>query len=101
MRLRYNTDHCETQALLPPIEVRERKVPNIITPNGDPRNEYFRLGPDCPPRLQVFSRWGQAVFEAAAYRDDWNAPGQPDGVYYYLLTYPDGHRVKGWVEVVR
>ena len=101
VRLRYNTDHCETQALLPPVEVRERKVPNIITPNGDPRNEYFRLGPDCPPRLQVFSRWGQAVFEAAAYRDDWNAPGQPDGVYYYLLTYPDGYRVKGWVEVVR
>ena len=101
VRLRYNEGRCETQALPPPVEVQERKVPNIITPNGDRRNEYFRLGADCPPRLQVFSRWGQPVFESAAYRDDWNAPGQPDGVYYYLLTYPDGHRVKGWVEVVR
>ena len=100
-RLRYNADRCETQALLPPVEVQERKVPNIITPNGDHRNEYFRLGPDCPPRFQVFSRWGQQVFDSPTYRDDWNATGQPDGVYYYLITYPDGHRLKGWVEVVR
>jgi len=49
----------------------------------------------------VFSRWGQQVFESAAYHDEWNAAGLPDGVYYYLLTYADGHRVKGWVEVVR
>ena len=101
VRLRYNTDRCETQATLPPVEVLERKVPNIITPNGDDKNQTFRLGPDCPPRLQVFSRWGQPVFEAAAYHDDWNASGQPASVYYYLLTYPDGHRTKGWVEVVR
>ena len=101
VRLGYNANRCETQAQLLPVEVQERKVPNIITPNGDDKNQTFRLGPDCPPRLQVFSRWGQQVFEAAAYHDDWNAAGQPAGVYYYLLTYPDGHRVKGWLEVAR
>ncbi|WP_046245940.1 DUF7948 domain-containing protein [Hymenobacter terrenus] len=101
VRVRYNSNSCETQAPAPVVEVKERKVPNIITPNGDEQNEYFKLGPDCPPRLQVFSRWGQQVFESATYHDDWNAPGLPDGVYYYLLSYPDGRRVKGWVEVVR
>ena len=101
VRLRYNTGRCETQAPLPLVEVQERKVPNIITPNGDPRNEYFKLGTDCPPHLEVFSRWGQKIFDSPTYHDEWNAPGQPTGVYYYLLTYPDGHRVKGWVEVMR
>jgi gliding motility-associated-like protein len=83
------------------VEVVKRIVPNIITPNGDKQNETFQLGPDCVARLQVFSRWGQKVFESATYRDEWDAYGQPDGVYYYLLSYADGHRVKGWVEVVR
>ena len=101
LRFRYNLDRCETQTSLPPVEVREHKVPNIITPNGDGLNQTFRLGPDCPTRLQVFSRWGGLVFESAVYHDEWNADGQPDGVYYYLLTYADGHRAKGWVEVVR
>ena len=101
LRTRYNQGRCETQATLPVVEVQERKIPNIITPNGDGQNQTFRLGPDCAPRLQVYSRWGQKVFEAAAYRDDWNAEGQPDGAYYYLASYPDGHQLKGWVEVRR
>ena len=101
MRVRYNLNRCETALTLPPVEVQTRQVPNIITPNGDGLNETFRLGPDCPPRFQVFSRWGQRVFESAAYHDEWNAAGQANGIYYYLLTYPDGHRIKGWVEVLR
>ena len=101
LRLRYNQGRCETQLALAPAVVQERKVPNVITPNGDHLNETFQLGPDCPPRFQVYSRWGQQVFESAAYHDEWGAEGLPAGVYYYLLTYPDGHRVKGWVEVMR
>ena len=101
VRLRYNPSRCETTATTPPVEARERKLPNIITPNGDGQNQTFQLGPGCPPRLQVFSRWGQRVFEVAAYHDEWNADGQPNGVYYYLVTYPDGQQLKGWVEVRR
>ena len=101
LRVRYLQGRCETAVVLAPITVLERKIPNIITPNGDAKNQTFKLGPDCAPHLQVYSRWGQLIFDSPAYRDDWSAPGQPDGVYYYLLAYPDGHRVKGWVEVRR
>ena len=101
LRLRYNQGHCETTVSLPLAEVRERKTPNIITPNGDGQNQTFQLGPGCAPRLRVFSRWGQQVFEAAAYHDEWDADGQPNGIYYYLATYPDGQQLKGWVEVRR
>ena len=101
LRVRYFQARCETVVPLASIAVLERKIPNIITPNGDAKNQTFRLGPDCVAHLQVYSRWGQLVFDSPAYHDDWSAPGQPDGVYYYLLSYPDGHRVKGWVEVRR
>ncbi|WP_177204643.1 gliding motility-associated C-terminal domain-containing protein [Hymenobacter arizonensis] len=99
--VRYNDNRCEAVANAPLIEVKARIIPNIITPNGDNQNQTFRIGPDCTPRLQVFSRWGQQVFESAAYHDEWDAHGQLPGVYYYLLTYTDGLRIKGWVEVVR
>jgi hypothetical protein len=47
------------------------KVPNVITPNGDGRNEYFAVqGIDVFPGslLQVWDRWGAEVFES----DDYN-----------------------------
>jgi gliding motility-associated-like protein len=101
--LRYNNSRCATQVAMVPVRVMEPLIPNIFTPNGDRLNEYFapRIG-GCPPRLQVFSRWGQLVYESAAYRNTWDGHGLAEGVYYYLLTPPNGGSViKGWVELVR
>ena len=80
-------------------------IPNIVTPNGDQRNDRFRVtAPSSRTlHLQVFSRWGQLVFESTDYHDQWPAsPQVAPGLYYYLLrddTY--GRRYRGWVEVVR
>jgi gliding motility-associated-like protein len=78
-------------------------IPNIITPNGDGLNDTFRPQglPAGPLQLRVFSRWGQPVFETANYTLNWDAPGLPAGLYYYLLQAPGQAPAKGWVEVVR
>ncbi|WP_460503399.1 gliding motility-associated C-terminal domain-containing protein, partial [Hymenobacter agri] len=81
------------------------KLYNIITPNGDGQNDEFRL-PELPvdfcdnrfARIQVFSRWGQPVFESADREFRWSGQGQA-GTYYYLATYTDGRQFKGWLEV--
>jgi hypothetical protein len=99
--LRYLNAQCETTAPLAVVEVLNQPIPNVITPNGDKDNQYFRLPVSCEPRLQLFSRWGQEVHDVAVYHNDWDATGHPAGLYYYLLTYPDGHRVKGWLEVMK
>ena len=101
VRLRYLNAQCETTAPLSVVQVLDQPIPNVITPNGDKDNQYFRLPVSCEPRLQLFSRWGQVVHDVAVYHNDWDATGHPAGLYYYLLTYPDGHRVKGWLEVVK
>jgi gliding motility-associated-like protein len=77
-------------------------IPNVVTPNGNGQNDRFRVRAAGAHalRLQVFSRWGQLVFESAEYRDQWPATPQAAGLYYYLLTDDaTGRRYRGWVEV--
>ncbi|AYA37472.1 hypothetical protein D3Y59_10685 [Hymenobacter oligotrophus] len=98
----YNNRRCRSELQLAPIEVLETKpVPNIITPNADGKNDVFEVSAGCPPSLQVFSRWGQKVYNDDAYRNNWGGGNQPAGTYYYLLRYVGGRTVKGWLEVQR
>ncbi|MCC3160528.1 gliding motility-associated C-terminal domain-containing protein [Hymenobacter sp. 15J16-1T3B] len=101
-----NPNGCSTEAA---VQVRFGEscpfmIPNIITPNGDGQNDAFApqgLEPNAW-RLQVFNRWGVKVYEQPAYQNDWAAPGQSAGTYFYLLEHAtSGRRLKGWLEVVR
>jgi len=82
------------------------RPPNIITPNGDGLNEQFAL-PDLPPDfcearfagVQIFSRWGRLLYQSGSRDFSWRGAGV-GGLYYYLITYTDGRRYKGWLEVV-
>ena len=94
--------NCEVLTGFAPIVVGEVFVPNIITPNGDSLNENFRPRFSCrPASLEVYSRWGQRVYQTDDYHNNWNAQGLADGIYYYLLRDADDRRMKGWVEVRR
>ena len=82
------------------------KLYNIITPNHDGRNDEFRL-PDLPPNfcdaqftnIKIFTRWGQQVFNSPD--RDFRWPGQgSSGIYYYYVTYTDGRKFRGWLEVI-
>ena len=78
-------------------------VPNIITPNNDGINEYLVVKSTDTQAwaLTVYNRWGRQVYVNPAYQQNWNAPGLPNGTYYYHLLHPSGLQVKGWVEVAR
>lgn len=79
-------------------------IPNIITPNDDGQNQAFVLkGLNAVQwSVRLYNRWGREVFRQEHYDNSWAAQGQPDGIYYYLLTNPvTGQKYKGWVEVMR
>lgn len=101
-----------TDTALRSVRCRERGFPvalidggcapqNVLTPNGDGINDLFDLGPSVQaPVLEVFDRWGARVYFNAAYRNDWDAAGLPDGVYWYTAQ-AQGRRWVGELTVLR
>ena len=80
------------------------KVPNVITPNGDTRNDAFildRLALYPEAQLRILNRYGMLVFEGAPYANNWEAQGLPAGAYYYVLVTGRGAVLRGWVEVLK
>jgi hypothetical protein len=78
---------------------------NLVTPNGDGRNDYWALT-GIPPdnceiyfkSVEVYDRWGGRVFLSHDKYFRWY-PDVSDGVYYYSIDY-HVKKYAGWVEVV-
>lgn len=67
-------------------------TPDGITPNGDGKNDIFIIpeleaDPDAYPNneLTIFNRWGDVVFHAKPYRNDWDGGDLPAGTYFYII----------------
>jgi hypothetical protein len=77
-------------------------IPNVITPNGDDKNEYFDIGENVFTfSLIIFNRLGQVVYKNPQYQNDWKAEGLENGVYFYeLINNASKKKYKGWVSVI-
>jgi hypothetical protein len=81
------------------IEVEPPLIPaNVITPNGDDKNETFVIGVKLES-LEIQNRWGQPMLITKDYKNDWGKD-VPTGTYYYLLKTIGGATCKGWIEVI-
>ncbi|MCX6306122.1 MAG: gliding motility-associated C-terminal domain-containing protein [Bacteroidetes bacterium] len=89
-------------------------IPNAFTPNDDGLNDKFLiLG--LPPEnitqfnLQIFNRWGQAVFSTKDILEGWDGKMKgdvcPEGDYVWVIFYEDDKKTKtsnkGIVTLVR
>ncbi|SFX85486.1 PKD-like domain-containing protein [Cytophaga hutchinsonii] len=106
---------CKAQAITPvvvhSVESQNLYIPNLITPNGDNKNDVFYLAdrsfyPPMPmisegSHLEVVNRWGSKVFEADNYKNDWDAKELTDGIYYYHITSSCGNKeYKSWIQIL-
>ena len=77
-------------------------MPNIISPNGDGKNERFlpflKDNPEFPIlsimdryQLKIFNRWGLEVYSNQGTPVEWdgrvNGTIMADGIYYYIVEY--------------
>jgi gliding motility-associated-like protein len=87
-------------------------IPNAFSPNGDGRNDVFKIEHIRYQKLvqfKVFNRWGQQLFETIDGAKGWDgtyngAPCNVDTYYYIIsLNHPDGatKTYKGDVALLR
>ncbi|HEY9007882.1 MAG TPA: LamG-like jellyroll fold domain-containing protein [Ohtaekwangia sp.] len=81
----------------------KQAIPNVITPNGDDRNQYFRINQqfDFPVTLEVFNLWGTLVYKKNNYQNDWDGNGLATGVYFYRLSGVCIGEEKGSISIIR
>ena len=95
-------------------EAEEIEVANTITPNGDGMNDelVFDVLENNPEKFEeneliIFNRWGDVIYEAQPYLNDWrgtnkNGDQLPHGTYYYILrlSIPNGEIIRGDITLI-
>ena len=84
------------------------EIPNTFSPNGDNINDSWEIdGLELFPdnQMQIFTRWGQKVFQTTAYSKlkMWDGENHAEGVYYYILDLndEDGTQYRGTITLIR
>ncbi len=85
------------------------KVPNVITPNGDGKNDVFKVeGIELYKEntLSIFNRWGNEVYRSKGnYNNSWSGEGLSEGTYYYVLKVVpkvgETKNITGWITLLR
>src|SRR5690606_577014 len=86
-------------------------IPSVITPNDDGKNDFFVIscieaGTFPDNEIIIFNEWGDEVFRADPYQNDWDGTYKgnplPDGTYCYMFTRsPKAESVKGVISIFR
>jgi gliding motility-associated-like protein len=91
------------------VENKSLLIPAGYSPNNDGVNDFFEidgLSEYQNVSLEVFNRWGNQVYIASDYKNDWNGSGTngeilPEDVYYFILKLDDGTTFTGYVALKR
>jgi gliding motility-associated-like protein len=105
-----NTTNCSGKDSVLVSIIYELYIPNAFTPNGDGRNDEWRIpGMAIYPegKVTVFNRWGETVYAAKNYYShpwDGTLAGKPapNGTFVYLIELPGRKEIiKGTVTIIR
>ena len=109
----YSIYDCPDTASVTVKLLREVKVYNGFTPNGDSYNDFWVIenaeGYGSKIEVRVFNRWGEMIFHSTGYDGDkaWDGTFKgkdlPIGTYYYIIDIKDGKTkpITGSVTLIR
>lgn len=88
---------------LNPISPHNIFFSNVITPNGDGKNDFFQIDSSIlNSELKIFDRWGMEVFQKQPYDNSWNAVNLSGGIYYYSVRNRCvTNLLTGWIQVIK
>ncbi|QBQ42054.1 T9SS type B sorting domain-containing protein [Sphingobacterium psychroaquaticum] len=79
------------------VDPRELLIPNVITPNGDGKNDNFVIvGRENYDRIEliIMNRWGNEVYRNADYKDEWGGGNLNEGTYYPIIRAIKGNKIR-------
>ncbi|MBA4239260.1 MAG: hypothetical protein C0448_00935 [Sphingobacteriaceae bacterium] len=82
-------------------------VPNVFTPNGDGKNDIFKITSTGIKDLNcdIFNRWGTKVVSISGVNSFWDGSNVNDGTYFFILTATgfDGkdYKQQGYISLFR
>ncbi|MPR36411.1 T9SS type B sorting domain-containing protein [Salmonirosea aquatica] len=83
------------------------KLPNVITPNQDGKNDCFDIQAlpldNCNERFEellIYNRWGGLVYRTSDRTQDWCPLDAPMGTYFYQIRYSI-HQYKGTLNLLK
>jgi gliding motility-associated-like protein len=89
------------------ISVYDPFIPSVITPNGDRKNDYFKISEIIGQvELIIFNQWGNEEYTNRNYSNDWDGRNNkgvelPNDTYFYILKFEDIKIKKGSVLIKR
>ncbi len=104
-----STEGCKASDRVVVKVLKQIKVPNAFSPNGDGINDtwqipYLDVYPGCS--IEVYNRYGQLVFQSKGYSKPWDGKlknhALPFGIYYWIINPGNGRaRLNGSVTLIR
>jgi hypothetical protein len=79
-------------------------IPNLLTPNGDMKNELFFIEYLRSNKwiLEIYNGWGGRVYYKDGYDNTFDSNVLDDGIYYFALHHKDEKITKkGWLQILR
>jgi gliding motility-associated-like protein len=89
------------------IIVYDPFIPSVITPDGDGKNDYFKISEIIGKvELIIFNRWGNEEYTNRNYLNDWDGRNNkgaelPNDTYFYILKFDNVNIKKGSVLIKR
>lgn len=112
-------DTLRKEVMIPEDPLDALQIPNIFTPNGDGKNETWRIRwkvasersnlSFCDPlQMRIYNRWGQIMYEIDDMRIPFEWDGNhknsgkalPSGTYYYFIE-NNGRKREGMLVLTR
>ncbi len=85
-----------------------KPLQNVITANGDGKNDYLDLNPisnfECQNgafvEYQIYDRWGKLIHSGGSAEEGWYPGNIPAGTYFYIIFFERGE-LKGYLNLLR
>jgi gliding motility-associated-like protein len=82
------------------VLIQKLHMPNVLTRNGDGKNDALKITASGPVDITIYTRWGTTIYSQENYQNDWLGEGLTSGIYYYEVVFESKEVCNGWLSLL-